>query len=197
MNQHRLMDLPFSKEAIKGFLSSETLDFHYSKHHQTYLTKLNELLPGSGFETCSLEEIVMKSSGPIFNNAAQVWNHDFYWKSLTPEIQKPGQKTISLIEQAWGSFESFKKEFDVKATTLFGSGWAWLVYDANAQKLLIVQTSNAECPMRNGLAPVLTCDVWEHAYYIDYRNSRPNYLAKWWDHINWSFVESRLIGVGR
>jgi Fe-Mn family superoxide dismutase len=191
------MELPFTKEALKGFLSPETIDYHYGKHHQTYVTKLNELLPGSGFENSSLEDIVMKSAGPLFNNAAQVWNHDFYWKGLSPESQKPGPKTLSLIEQTWGSFEAFKKEFDTKATTLFGSGWAWLVYDPNTQKLAIVQTSNAENPMRNGLAPILTCDVWEHAYYIDYRNSRPNYLAKWWDHINWNFVESRLTGVGR
>lgn len=197
MTQHKLMELPFAKEALKGFLSPETLEFHYGKHHQTYVTKLNELLPGSGFENSSLDEIVMKSTGPIFNNAAQVWNHDFYWKGLSPESQKPGPKTLSLIEQTWGSFEAFKKEFDTKATTLFGSGWAWLVYDPNTQKLSIVQTSNAENPMRNGLAPILTCDVWEHAYYIDYRNSRPNYLAKWWDHINWNFVESRLTVAGR
>jgi len=197
MIQHKLMELPFAKEALKGFLSPETIEFHYGKHHQTYVNKLNELLPGSGFEESSLEEIVMKSSGPLFNNAAQVWNHDFYWKCLSPEIQKPGSQTLSLIEQTWGSFEAFKKEFDSKATTLFGSGWAWLVFDPSAQKLTIVQTSNAENPMKNGFVPILTCDVWEHAYYIDYRNSRPNYLAKWWDHVNWNFVEARLAGVGR
>jgi len=197
MIQHKLMELPFAKEALKGFLSPETIEFHYGKHHQTYVNKLNELLPGSGFEESSLEEIVMKSSGPLFNNAAQVWNHDFYWKCLSPEIQKPGSQTLSLIEQTWGSFEAFKKEFDSKATTLFGSGWAWLVFDPSAQKLTIVQTSNAENPMKNGFVPILTCDVWEHAYYIDYRNSRPNYLTKWWDHVNWNFVEARLAGVGR
>lgn len=197
MNQHKLMELPFAKDALKGFLSPETLEFHYGKHHQTYVTKLNELLPGSGFEDSSLEEIMMKSSGPIFNNAAQVWNHDFYWKCLSPETQKPGPKTLRLVEQTWGNFENFKKEFDTKATTLFGSGWAWLVFDSSSQKLAIVQTSNAENPMRNGQAPILTCDVWEHAYYIDYRNSRANYLAKWWDHVNWDFVEARLAGVGK
>lgn len=190
MNQHKLMELPFTKEQMAGFLSPETFEFHYGKHHQTYVTKLNELLPGSGFETMSLEEIMLKSSGPIFNNAAQVWNHDFYWKSLSPTTQKPGAKTLSLIEKKWGSFDAFKKEFEAKATTVFGSGWCWLAVDGQSQELAILQTSNAENPMRQGHKPVLTCDVWEHAYYIDYRNSRPNYLAKWWDHVNWNFVES-------
>lgn len=197
MVQHKLMELPFSKDALSGFLSPETLEFHYGKHHQTYVTKLNELLPGSGFETSTLDELVMKSSGPIFNNAAQVWNHDFYWKCLSPSGQTPGAKTLSLIEQTWGNMDAFKKDFVTKATTVFGSGWCWLVFDPTDQKLAIVQTSNAENPMRSGQAPILTCDVWEHAYYIDFRNSRPNYLAKWWDHINWDFVEARLAGVGK
>jgi superoxide dismutase, Fe-Mn family len=197
MTLHKLMDLPFSKDSMTSFLSPETFDFHYSKHHQTYVTKLNELLPGTEFENCSLDELVMKTTGPIFNNAAQVWNHDFYWKCLSPETQKPGNITLNLIQQTWGSFEAFRTEFETKATGLFGSGWTWLVYDSTLQKLTIVQTSNAENPMRSGQAPALTCDMWEHAYYIDYRNSRPQYLKKWWDHVNWSFVESRLTGVGK
>lgn len=197
MSKHTLMELPFTKESMSGFLSPETFEFHYGKHHQTYVTKLNELLPGSGFETATLEELVLKSTGPLFNNAAQVWNHDFYWKCLTPQSLKPGPRTLSLIESSWGSLDSFKKEFETKAVGLFGAGWCWLVFDPSSQKLLIVQTSNAENPMKQGQAPILTCDVWEHAYYIDYRNSRPNYLAKWWDHVNWDFVEMRLSGVGK
>jgi Fe-Mn family superoxide dismutase len=186
----KLMELPLPKTGIPGFLTAETIEFHYGKHHQAYVNKLNELLPGSGFENMSLEELILKSSGPIFNNAAQVWNHDFYWKCLSVSSQKPGPKTMALLEKSWGSFENFKKEMETKATTLFGSGWAWLAYDKAAQKAVIVQTSNADNPMKNGLTPLLTVDVWEHAYYIDYRNARPQYLQKWWDHINWDFVES-------
>jgi len=191
--EFKLMDLPFSKTSMPGFLTPETFDFHYGKHHQTYVNKLNELLPGSGFENATLEEIILKATGPVFNNGAQVWNHDFYWKSLSPELKKIGSKTQSMLEATWGSVDQFKKDFEGKAVTVFGSGWCWLAYDPQLKSLKIIQTSNAENPLKQSLVPLLTCDVWEHAYYIDYRNSRPNYLAKWWDHVNWDFVEANLV----
>ncbi|MCS6837708.1 MAG: superoxide dismutase [Bdellovibrionaceae bacterium] len=192
MASFTLRELPFSKQGIPGFLSAETIEFHYGKHHQGYVNKLNELLPGSGFEGSSLEDLVLKAQGALFNNAAQVWNHDFYWLGLSPSPQKPGPMMQKLINMFWGNEASFRKEFEQKATTLFGSGWCGLVWNPSHKRTEIVQTSNAENPMRQGLVPLLTCDVWEHAYYIDYRNSRPNYFAKWWDHINWDFVESLL-----
>jgi Fe-Mn family superoxide dismutase len=189
----KLMDLPYSKDALVPFLTPETFEYHYGKHHQTYVNKLNELLPGSGFENASLDEIFLKANGPIFNNAAQIWNHDFYWMSLTPKSTKvPGPKAKALIEKSFGSFDQFKAEFEKSATTLFGSGWCWLCLDEKAQVLKIVQTKDAENPMRQGLKPVLTLDVWEHAYYIDYRNARPKYVSSWWDFVNWDFAETRL-----
>ena len=193
MAKFTLMTLPYSKDALAPFLSAETLEFHYGKHHQNYVNKLNELLPGSGFEEASLDEIVKKSTGPIFNNAAQVWNHDFYWNNLTPKGTKaPEAKLAAAINSSFGSFDGFKAEFEKSATTLFGSGWCWLVADQKTHKLSIVQTKDAENPMRQGFTPILTLDVWEHAYYVDYRNARPSYIQKWWDFVNWSFAESRV-----
>lgn len=192
MAKFTLMNLPYSKDALVPFLTPETFDFHHGKHHNAYVNKLNELLPGSGFEESSLDEIVLKSSGVMFNQAAQIWNHDFYWKSLTPKSTKtPGTKTAALINSSFGGFNEFKAEFEKLATTLFGSGWVWLVKDSSG-KLKVVQTKDAENPMKQGLTPILTLDVWEHAYYIDYRNVRADYIKKWWDFVNWDFAESRV-----
>ncbi len=185
---HTLPELPYAKTALAPHISAETLDYHYGKHHQTYVTNLNNLIPGTEFEKMSLEEIVMKSSGGIFNNAAQIWNHTFYWHSLSP--QGGGAPTGALgdaINKAFGSFEEFKKTFTQTALTTFGSGWAWLVKNKDGS-LAIVSTSNAACPLTTGQKPLLTCDVWEHAYYIDYRNARANYVTAFWNLVNWDFA---------
>ena len=180
--------LPYATDALAPHISAETIEFHYGKHHQTYVTNLNNLIAGTEFEGLSLEEIVKKSSGGIFNNAAQVWNHTFYWNSLSPN--GGGAPTGGLayaIDRTFGSFEKFKEEFTKTALTTFGSGWAWLVKKPNGG-LELVSTSNAATPLTDGLTPVLTCDVWEHAYYIDYRNLRPKYLEAFWALVNWEFA---------
>ena len=190
---HTLPELPYAKTALAPHISAETLDYHYGKHHQTYVTNLNNLIPGTEFEKMSLEEIVMKSSGGIFNNAAQIWNHTFYWHSLSP--QGGGEPTGALgdaINKAFGSFEEFKKTFTQTALTTFGSGWAWLVKNKDGS-LAIVSTSNAACPLTAGQKPLLTCDVWEHAYYVDYRNARANYVAAFWNLANWDFAAKNLV----
>ncbi|MDD5578605.1 MAG: superoxide dismutase [Fe] [Methylobacter sp.] len=180
--------LPYAKDALAPHISEETLEYHYGKHHQTYVTNLNNLIPGTEFEKLSLEEIILKSSGGIFNNAAQVWNHTFYWNSLVPN--GGGQPTGALadaINSAFGSFDKFKEEFTKCAVTTFGSGWAWLVKNADGS-LALASTSNAGNPLTTGQTPLLTCDVWEHAYYIDYRNARPAYLEAFWALVNWEFA---------
>lgn len=180
--------LPYAKDALVPHISAETLEFHHGKHHQTYVTNLNNLVPNTEFEGLSLEEIVLKSSGGIFNNAAQVWNHTFYWNSLAPNAG--GQPTGALadaINATFGSFEKFKEEFTKTAITTFGSGWAWLVKNADGS-LALVSTSNAGTPLTAGQTPLLTCDVWEHAYYVDYRNARPAYLEAFWALVNWDFA---------
>lgn len=184
--------LPYAKNALEPHLSAETLEYHYGKHHNTYVVNLNNLVPGTEFEGKSLEEIVKTSSGPIFNNAAQVWNHTFYWNCLAP--QAGGEPTGALadaINQAFGSFDAFKTQFNDAAVKNFGSGWTWLVKKADGA-LAIVNTSNAGCPLTEGHTPLLTVDVWEHAYYIDYRNVRPNYLNGFWALVNWNFVAKNL-----
>lgn len=196
MATFKLMELPYSKDALMPFLSPETLDYHHGKHHAAYVKKLNEMLPGSGFEEASLDEIVKKATGVLFNQAAQVWNHDFYWNNLTPKsTQTPGPKVADAIKASFESFDKFKEDFDKSATTLFGSGWVWLVADAKTKKLSIVQTKDAENPMRQGLTPILTLDVWEHAYYVDYRNARPDYIKKWWEKVNWDHAEKQFGNV--
>ncbi len=185
---HQLPPLPYEKNALEPHISAETLEFHYGKHHQTYVTNLNNLTPGTEFENLSLEEIVKKSSGGIFNNAAQVWNHTFYWHSLSPK--GGGEPTGALAEAiatAFGSFEKFKEEFSKTAITTFGSGWAWLVKNADGS-LALVSTSNAATPLTSGQTPLLTIDVWEHAYYVDYRNARPKYVEAFWNLVNWEFA---------
>jgi Fe-Mn family superoxide dismutase len=187
-----LPDLPYPMDALEPYISSKTLEFHYGKHHQAYVNNLNNLIPGTPFENAELEEIIQKSDGGVFNNAAQVWNHTFYWNSLSPEGGgEPTGKLAEEITQFFGSFDSFKEQFTKAAATLFGSGWAWLVKDAYGN-LDIVQTSNAGCPIKNGLTPILTCDVWEHAYYIDKKNARPAYIEDFWKLVNWNAVAERM-----
>ena len=187
-----LPPLPFAKNSLAPHISEETLDFHYGKHHQTYVTNLNNLVPGTEFEGLTLEEIVMRSSGGIFNNAAQVWNHTFYWNSLSPNGGgEPTGALADAINAEFGSFAGFKEAFTKCAVTTFGSGWAWLVKNPEG-KLALVSTSNAGCPLTEGHTPLLTCDVWEHAYYIDYRNARPAYLDAFWALVNWDFAAANF-----
>lgn len=182
--------LPYANDALAPHISAETIEYHYGKHHQTYVTNLNNLVPGTEFEGLSLEDIVKKSSGGIFNNAAQVWNHTFYWNCLSPNGGgEPTGGLANAIERTFGSFEKFKEEFSKCAVTTFGSGWAWLVKNPNGT-LELVSTSNAGCPLTAGQVPVLTCDVWEHAYYIDFRNLRPKYLEAFWALVNWEFASA-------
>ncbi len=187
-----LPKLPYAIDALEPHISKETLEYHYGKHHQTYVNTLNTLIAGTEFENASLEDIILKSSGPMFNNAAQVWNHTFYWESLKP--QGGGEATGKIAEAInakWGSFAEFQKAFDQCAVGTFGAGWAWLVKNADGS-IELVSTSNAATPLTAGQTPLLTCDVWEHAYYIDYRNSRPNYLENFWALINWDKVNERF-----
>ncbi len=187
-----LPDLPYAMDALEPYISKLTLEYHYGKHHQAYVNNLNNLVPGTPFENANLEEIVMKADGGIFNNAAQVWNHTFYWNCLgSDKGGEPTGKLLEEINQFFGSFESFKEQFSKSAATLFGSGWAWLVKDAYGN-LDIVQTSNAGCPIAQGLTPLLTCDVWEHAYYLDKQNARPAYVADFWKLVDWKAVAERM-----
>lgn len=185
--------LPYAKNALAPHMSEETLEFHYGKHHNAYVTNLNNLVPGTEFEGKTLEEIVKTSSGGIFNNAAQVWNHTFFWNSLSPNGGgEPTGAVAEAINKAFGSFDAFKEAFTKSAATNFGSGWTWLVKNAEGN-LEIVNTSNAGSPITEaGVTPILTVDVWEHAYYIDYRNARPNYLAAYWALVNWEFANKNL-----
>ncbi|MBK2123779.1 superoxide dismutase [Fangia hongkongensis] len=187
-----LPKLPYEKNALAPYISEETIEYHYGKHHQTYVNNLNNLVPGTEYEGKSLEEIILASSGGIFNNAAQIWNHTFYWYGLTPNSTKaPAGALKNAIEAKFGSFDAFKEEFSKVAATTFGSGWAWLVKDEKGE-LKIISTSNAGCPLTDGYTPLLTCDVWEHAYYIDYRNARPGYIKNFWEIVDWEFVANNF-----
>lgn len=190
--EHKLPELPYTKDALQPHLSAETLDFHYSKHHNAYVTKLNDLIKGTPYAEMSLEEIITKADGAIFNNAAQNWNHTFYWHCLAPNGGgAPQGELAEMINKKWGDFDKFKEEFTKSATSNFGSGWTWLV--ANKQnEIEIYNTSNAQTPMTAGLRALLTIDIWEHAYYIDYRNGRPNYINAFWNLVNWNFVNKNL-----
>ena len=189
---HELPVLPFDRDALAPVISAETLDFHYGKHHQTYVTNLNNLIPGTEYESSSLEDIIRSADGGIFNNAAQVWNHTFYWNCLSPTGGgEPSGSLADAITARFGSFDGFRETFIKSATTNFGSGWTWLVKSTEGE-LDIVNTSNAANPMTDGLIPLMTIDVWEHAYYIDYRNARPKYLDEIWKIINWEFVEANF-----
>lgn len=189
---HTLPELPYAKNALEPHISAETLEFHHGKHHQTYVTNLNNLIPGTEFENMALEDIVKKSSGGIFNNAAQVWNHTFYWNCLSPNGGgEPSGALADAINASFGSFANFKEEFSKTAITTFGSGWAWLVKKADGS-LVLVSTSNAATPLSGDDKPLLTCDVWEHAYYVDYRNARPKYVESFWNLVNWDFVAANF-----
>jgi Fe-Mn family superoxide dismutase len=187
-----LPELPYSKDALAPTISVETIEFHYGKHHNAYVTNLNNLVKGTPFETMTLEEIIKKSDGPIFNNAAQVWNHTFYWNCMKPKGGgEPTGKLAEMITKSFGDFAKFKEKFTAAAQTQFGSGWAWLVQNADGT-LAVEKTSNAENPMTKNQTPLMTCDVWEHAYYIDYRNARPTYIENFWKLVNWDFISKNL-----
>jgi Fe-Mn family superoxide dismutase len=186
--EHALPALPYAMDALQPHISKETLEFHYGKHHQTYVTNLNNLIKGTEFENASLEDIVKKSSGGVFNNAAQIWNHTFYWNSLSPKGGGvPSGKLADAINAKWGSFDAFKEAFTKSAVGNFGSSWTWLVKKADGS-LDIANTSNAATPVTTSDIPLITCDLWEHAYYIDYRNRRPDYLGAFWSLVNWEFA---------
>ncbi|CAM8647068.1 SodA Superoxide dismutase [Burkholderiales bacterium] len=186
--EHALPALPYPLDGLQPHISKETLEFHYGKHHQTYVTNLNNLIKGTEFESASLEEIVKKSSGGVFNNAAQIWNHTFYWNSLSPKGGgAPSGALAAAIDKKWGSFDAFKEAFIKSAVGNFGSSWTWLVKKADGS-LDIVNTSNAATPVTTADTPLITCDLWEHAYYIDYRNRRPDYLGAFWSLVNWDFA---------
>lgn len=188
----KLPPLPYAKDALAPHISAETLEYHYGKHHQTYVNNLNKMTEGTEFADMSLEDVILNASGGMFNNAAQVWNHTFYWHCLSPNGGgEPEGVLAEKINDAFGSFDSFKEQFTQAALGQFGSGWAWLVENKDG-KLEIMSTSNAETPLKKGLNVLLTCDVWEHAYYIDYRNARPDYVKAFWNLVNWTFVENNL-----
>ena len=192
---HILPPLPYPKGALSPYISEETLDFHYGKHHQAYVNKLNLLLEKeesmSSLKQASLEELILEAKGALFNNASQVWNHHFYWNTLTPKKQDPEPSLKASLEKQFGSLEEFKQAFTKQALALFGSGWTWLV-KTEGESLEIINTFNADNPKTQGLTPLITCDVWEHAYYIDYRNARVKYLDSFWNLINWNFLSHNL-----
>ena len=189
---HKLSELQFSMDALQPHISKETLEYHYGKHHNAYVTNLNNLIPGTEFEDLALEDIIKKApAGGLFNNAAQVWNHSFYWNCLSPNGGgEPTGKLLEAINKAFGSFDEFKAKFTKSAVTNFGSGWTWLVNGENG--LEIINTSNAGTALTSGKTALLTCDVWEHAYYVDYRNARPQYVEAFWNLVNWGFVNKNL-----
>ena len=185
--------LPYANDALAPAISKNTIDFHWGKHVQTYVNNLNNLIPGTPFENATLEEIIMKADGGIFNNGAQVWNHTFYFQTFTPKKgSAPKGELLEYIEKEFGSFDEFKKQFVADGTSVFGSGWVWLVKDEN-KNLSIVKTSNGDNPMKKGLKPILTFDVWEHAYYLDYQNRRADHLSGLWDIIDWEIVYHRFL----
>jgi Fe-Mn family superoxide dismutase len=186
--EHKLPVLPYALDALEPHLSKETLEYHYGKHHQTYITNLNNQIKGTEFEELSLEEIVKKSSGGMFNNAAQTWNHTFYWLGFTPKGEgKPAGDLAAAIDAKWGSFEKFQEAFNTVAAGTFGSGWAWLV-KTPAGELDLVSTSNAATPLTTENTALLTCDVWEHAYYLKYQSKRAAYVKAFWNVVNWNKV---------
>ncbi|MBY6205043.1 Fe-Mn family superoxide dismutase [Halomonas denitrificans] len=189
-----LPDLPYAKNALEPHISAETLEYHYGKHHQAYVDKLNNAVEGTPEADKSLEEIIRSASGGTFNNAAQVWNHTFYWNCLSPNGGgAPDGALADAIERDFGSFDNFKEKFSDSAVGNFGSGWTWLVQNEDGT-LAIVNTDDADTPLTGSATPLLTCDVWEHAYYIDYRNARPKYIEAFWKLVNWEFVAGRMKG---
>lgn len=187
--EHKLPELPYKKEALAPNISVETLDYHYGKHHATYVANLNKLIKGTEFENMDLEGIVKKATGGVFNNAAQHWNHSFYWNSLSPKGGgEPKGELAEATKKSFGSFAQFQEKFTNSAVTLFGSGWVWLVKKGDGS-LEIVTTGNAGTPLQEGKKALITCDVWEHAYYIDYRNARAKYIEAFWKIVNWKFAQ--------
>lgn len=190
--EHKLLELPYAKDALAPIISAETLEYHYGKHHKTYVENLNRLVVGTEFEKMSLEEIIQKASGGVFNNAAQIWNHTFYWNCLSPKGGgEPTGVVAGAIAKNFSSFAQFKEKMSSTAVSLFGSGWAWLVQNSDGT-LAVEAAGNAGNPLKEGKKPLLTCDVWEHAYYIDYRNARAKYVEAFWNLINWNFIEQNL-----
>lgn len=188
----QLPNLPYAMDALQPHLSKETLEYHYGKHHKTYVDKLNVLVEGKPEAKKSLEELILESQGAVFNNAAQIWNHTFYWQGLAPNAGGEPQGSLAkAIHQTYGSFADFQKQFSEAAVNLFGSGWAWLVKRRDGG-LAIVQTKDAGNPLTSGDKPVLTCDVWEHAYYIDYRNARAKYVETYWKMVNWNYAAKQF-----
>lgn len=188
--EHKLPALPFANDALSPHISTETLEYHYGKHHAAYVANLNKLITGTEFEKATLEDIVKKATGGIFNNAAQHWNHSFYWNCLAPKGGgEPGGELTAAVNKTFGSFAGFKEKFTASATTLFGSGWTWLIKNGDGS-LTIENTGNADNPLKAGKKALLTCDVWEHAYYIDYRNARAKYIEAFWNIVNWRFAEA-------
>ena len=189
---HELPKLPYALNALEPYISARTLEFHYGKHHQAYVTNLNKLIAGTEYENFSLEDLIRKAGGGIFNNGAQVWNHTFYWNSMKPKAGgEPSGKMADALIKNFGSFAEFKEKFSTAAATLFGSGWAWLVKKPDGS-LAITQESNAGNPLKTGDLPLLTCDVWEHAYYLDKQNLRPAYIVDFWNLVDWDAVAGRL-----
>lgn len=190
--KHELPVLSYGMKALEPFISAETLEYHHGKHHLAYVNNLNNLIPGTAFESATLEEMILKAEGPVFNNAAQVWNHTFYFEQFSASVShQPSGALLSAIEKSFGTFDQFKDEFTKASVSLFGSGWTWLCPDTTG-KLVIMQESNAGNPLRKGLKPILTCDVWEHAYYIDTRNARPKYIENFWQVLDWKIIEKRF-----
>lgn len=190
-----LPELPYKQNALEPYIKEETVKFHYTKHHNGYVNKLNNLVEGTDFANSTIEEIIKNAEGGIFNNGAQVWNHTFYWEGFSPKGGgTPVGEIAKAINNSFGSFDDFKEKFSNAAATLFGSGWAWLIVNKQG-KLEIIQTSNAGNPIRDGLKPLLTCDVWEHAYYLDYQNLRPDYIKNFWEIIDWVKINERLINA--
>jgi len=193
MKKFELPKLPYSLDGLEPLISKETLEYHYGKHHQAYVNNLNNLLSSSPISVSSLEQLVKETSGSLFNNAAQVWNHSFYWHCMSPELDlEPSEQLVAMLADSFGSFTEFKEQFVIAAKTLFGSGWVWLVQESDGNKLKLRSTRNADTPITDNELPLLVCDVWEHAYYVDVRNSRPEYINNFWRLINWRFVEEQL-----
>ncbi len=189
---YELPELPYAQNALEPHISAETLEYHHGKHHAAYVTNLNKLVSGTEFEGKELEEIITSADGGIFNNAAQIWNHTFYWNCLNPNGGGSPEGDLSkAIDDTFGSFDAFKEKFTASAIGNFGSGWTWLVKNPNGS-IEIVNTSNAGCPLTNDQVPIVTCDVWEHAYYVDYRNARPAYLGAFWNLVNWEFANKNF-----
>ncbi len=192
---HQLPDLPYALDALEPFISKQTLEYHHGKHHAGYVKKLNNAVKDTHFSDKSLEEIIATAQGDIFNNAAQVWNHSFYWQCLSPNGGNEAKNQITrVIERDFDTVQKFKQKFTDSAATLFGSGWTWLVVTTEGE-LEIINTSNADTPLRQNLTPLLTCDVWEHAYYLDYQNARADYLEAFWKLIDWVFVNEQYLAA--